>query len=184
MVLLPVHIVFLELIIDPACSVVFEAEPEETGIMERKPRAPQEPLFNRKSVVISVLQGVMALLVVALVHKISLSLGQSRAEARTLSFMTLIISNLCLILTNRSWSKTIWTSIRIANRPLAWVTAGAMLFLGLVVFVPFLRNVFHFAPMHPIDSLIALGAGIVSILWFEGVKVVSDRKKPTPSGSA
>ena len=184
MVLLPVHIVFLELIIDPACSVVFEAEPEETGIMERKPRSPQEPLFNRKSVIISVFQGLMALLVVALVYKISLSLGQSRAEARTLSFMTLIISNLCLILTNRSWSKTIWTSIRIANRPLAWVTAGAVFFLGLVVFVPFLRSVFHFSPMHPIDALIALGAGIVSILWFEGVKIVSDRKKPTPSASA
>ena len=61
---------------------------------------------------------------------------------------------------------------------------GAVFFLGLVVFVPFLRSVFHFSPMHPTDALIALGAGIVSILWFEGVKIVSDRKKPTPSASA
>jgi Ca2+-transporting ATPase len=115
----------------------------------------------------------MALAIVALVFKISLMLGQKIEEARTLAFITLIISNLCLILTNRSWSKLILTSLKDPNRALFWVLGGALIFLGLVVFVPPLQKLFHFAPMHSIDILIALGAGIASILWFELVKIVS-----------
>ena len=76
MVLLPVHIVFLELIIDPACSVVFEAEAEESGIMQRKPRDPGERLFGKRTLAISAAQGIVALIVVALVYKAALYLGQ------------------------------------------------------------------------------------------------------------
>lgn len=176
LVLLPVHIVFLELIIDPACSVVFEAEPEESDVMRRYPRHPKEPLLGKRSLTISILQGVMALAIVALVFKISLMLGQKIEEARTLAFITLIISNLCLILTNRSWSKLILTSLKEPNRALFWVLGGALIFLGLVVFVPNLQKLFHFASMHSIDILIALGAGIASILWFELVKMISRLK--------
>ena len=90
-----------------------------------------------------------------------------------MAFITLIISNLCLILTNRSWSKLILTSLKESNRALFWVLGGALVFLGFVVFVPALQKLFHFAPMHSIDILIALGAGIASILWFELVKMIS-----------
>ena len=90
-----------------------------------------------------------------------------------MAFITLIISNLCLILTNRSWSKLILTSLKEPNRALFWVLGGALVFLGSIVFVPPLQALFHFAPMHSIDILIALGAGIASILWFELVKMIS-----------
>ena len=171
MILLPIHIVFLELIIDPACSVVFEAEAEESGIMQRKPRDPGERLFGKRTLAISAAQGIVALIVVALVYKAALYLGHALDEARAIAFVTLIISNLCLILTNRSWSRSIFASFKSPNPALAWVLGGALIFLGLVIFVPFLQGIFHFAPMHAIDFCLALIAGIVSITWFEIMKI-------------
>ncbi len=171
MVLLPIHIVFLELIIDPACSVVFESEAEESGIMQRKPRDPKEQLFGKRTLAISVAQGIVALIVVASVYQAALYLGQSMDEARAIAFVTLIVSNLCLILTNRSWSRTIFASFKSHNPALGWVLGGALVFLGLVIFVPFLQGIFHFAPMHAIDFCLALIAGIVSITWFEILKI-------------
>jgi P-type Ca2+ transporter type 2C len=176
MILFPVHIVFLELIIDPACSVVFEAEPAERDIMRRMPRSPAERIFSRRSLVTSTVQGLAAFAVVMGVYAAALALGQSIAEARTLSFITLIVANLCLILANRSRTRSIFSTLSVPNPALAWVAGGALGFLGLVIFVPGLRDLFHFAPMHFLDFLIAIGAGIVSIGWFEAAKLVSRRR--------
>jgi Ca2+-transporting ATPase len=176
-ILYPVHIVFLELIIDPACSVVFEMEPEESNIMRRRPRDPGKSLFSRKLLVLSFLQGIFALFVVAGVFRIALWLEQTESAARALAFTTLVISNICLILTNRSWSTSIMGSFSAVNKSLLWVVAGAISFLGLVVYVPFLRNLFHFEFMHPLDLLIALGAGMLSVIWFEVVKYFSGKNK-------
>lgn len=97
-------------------------------------------------------------------------------EARAIAFVTLIISNLCLILTNRSWSRTIFASFKAPNPALAWVMGGALIFLGLVIFVPFLQEIFHFAPMHAIDFCLAIIAGIVSITWFEILKIFTRKE--------
>jgi Ca2+-transporting ATPase len=177
MILYPVHIVFLELIIDPACSVVFEAEAEDRDIMRRGPRSPKERLFGRKSLAISLLQGLVAFGIVIAVYRISLSMGQSFEEARALSFITLIVSNLCMILTNRSWSRNMIASLRVPNAALLWVVAGALGFLALVVYTPGLRNLFHFAPMHAIDIAISLAAGVVSVAWFEVLKLFSGLRR-------
>jgi Ca2+-transporting ATPase len=171
LVLLPVHIVFLELIIDPACSVVFEAEPEEEQVMRRPPRDLREPLFDRQTITFSLLQGVSVLLIVIAVFAIAMYRGQGEADARALSFTTLIIANLGLILTNRSWSQVILHTLRSPNAALWWVSGGALFFLGAVLYIPFLRTLFHFDMLHPIDLVICLAAGIVSILWFEGLKM-------------
>ncbi len=171
MILLPIHIVFLELIIDPACSVVFEAEPEESRIMERKPRDSKERLFGKRTLALSAAQGIIAFIVVAIVFQLALNLGQPMDEARAIAFVTLIISNLCLILTNRSWSRSIFESFNTPNPALSWVMSGALIFLGLVIYTPFLQGFFHFAPMHTTDFCLAFIAGIVSILWFELFKI-------------
>jgi magnesium-transporting ATPase (P-type) len=89
LVLLPVHIVFLELIIDPACSVVFEAESEEANVMNRPPRSPTEPLFSRRTLTVSMLQGVSVLLIVLAVYGIALYRGQGESEARALTFYSI-----------------------------------------------------------------------------------------------
>lgn len=177
LVLLPVHIVFLELIIDPACSIVFEAEPAEDKLMERPPRKPTERLFGKKVIAIGALQGLSVLLMVLLVYVISLYRAQNELEARALTFTTLIIANLGLILTNRSWSRTILKMLRSPNDALWWVVGGAVVFLAIVLYVPFLRNLFRFDLMHATDILICVGAGLMSILWFEGFKMFDMWKK-------
>jgi P-type Ca2+ transporter type 2C len=172
-----VHIVFLELIIDPACSIVFEAETEESNIMRRPPRSPKASIFSRRLVTLSFLQGLFSLLVVTGVFRIALALDQSEANARTLAFATLVISNLCLILCNRSWSRSILSSLTVHNKWLVRVVAGAILFLGLAIYVPILQRLFHFERLHVNDVLISLSAGVLSVIWFEVVKFFSGRSR-------
>jgi Ca2+-transporting ATPase len=177
LVLLPVHIVFLELIIDPACSVVFEAEREEPGVMNRPPRSLEDPLFSRKTIAFSLLQGMNVLVIVFAVFVIAMERGQGELEARALSFTTLIFANLGLILTNRSWSRTIFETLRFPNTALWWVSGGALFFLGMVLYVPLLRDLFRFSPLHPVDIAICLTAGAISIIWFEGFKMMKGKRK-------
>lgn len=175
LILLPVHIVFLELIIDPSCSVVFEAEAAEPNVMNRPPRDPRESLFSLKAVSVSILQGLSVLAIVLAVFILARRQGHSDNNARGLTFATLVIANLALILTNRSWSRTILSMFREPNRALWWVIGGAAAFLTLVLAVPFLRNLFRFAPLHGYDLAICLTAGAVSVLWFEILKIVRRR---------
>jgi Ca2+-transporting ATPase len=176
LVLLPMHIVFLELIIDPACSVVFEAEPEEADVMTRQPRRPDAPLFGTRTVWLSLLQGVSVLLILIAVYVISLKRGQGEEDARALTFTTLIIANLGLIFVNRSWSRTVLATLRSPNRALWWVTGVALAFLGLVLYAPFFRKLFHLSVLHPTDILICFAGGVISILWFEVLKMVNQRR--------
>jgi Ca2+-transporting ATPase len=149
LVLLPVHIVFLELIIDPACSIVFEAEPAEADAMRRPPRDPRDPLFGGRTMVFSLLQGVSVFLVVLAIFSVALALGRSDLEARTLTFTTLVVANLALIFTNRSWSRTIPATLRSPNPALWWIVGAALGLLGAVLYTPGLRDLFHFARRAP-----------------------------------
>jgi Ca2+-transporting ATPase len=183
LVLLPVHIVFLELIIDPACSVVFEAEREEADIMDRPPRNPKEPLFGRKTILISLLQGLSVLAVTLGVFATAYSyLKLGEAEARALTFTTLIVANLGLILVNRSWSQTAIETLRSPNAALRWVLGGTVLFLGAVLGLTYLRGLFHFARLHALDIAICAGAGVVSLAWFELFKVFNGHGHPKKPG--
>ena len=183
LVLLPVHILFLELIIDPACSTIFEAEKEEPNLMRRRPRDPREPLFSRRSVLFSVFQGVAVLAVVLAVFGITYYRGGGESEARAMSYTTLIIANVGLILTNRSRTQTILAILRTPNTAMWWVLGGASLFLSLVLTVPALRGIFRFAMLHPLDIAICLLAGASSVLGFELVKLWNRRPK-TPTGAS
>jgi Ca2+-transporting ATPase len=170
LVLLPVHIVFLELIIDPACSIVFEAEEAEADVMKRRPRQIEEKLFTSKSLALSILQGAVVLSVVLAVYFAALARGLGELEVRTLAFTTIVIANLCLILTNRSWRETIVTSLRTPNTALVWVFAGTITCLLLVLFVPILQRLFLFAPVPLLDLAVCAGAGCLSVVWFEAYK--------------
>jgi Ca2+-transporting ATPase len=177
LVLMPVHIVFLELIIDPACSIVFEAEREESDVMERPPRNSREPLLDRWMLTASLLQGLSVLAIVFAVFTIAPHRGQSEAEARALTFTTLVVANLGLILTNRSWSSTIAATLRRPNTALWFVLLGTGVLLGVVLYVPFFRDLFKFDRLHPSDLGICLAAGLISIVWFEGLKLLNRRRR-------
>jgi Ca2+-transporting ATPase len=81
-----------------------------------------------------------------------------------------VIANLGLILTNRNWSSTIISGLRVRNVALRWIALSAIAFLGLAIYVPFLRDLFHFGVLYLNDILICIAAGVTSILWFEGVR--------------
>jgi len=172
LILLPVHIVFLELIIDPACSMIFEAEAAEPNIMRRPPRKPDAPLFSSRSITLSVLQGLGVLVMLLVVYGAARWRGLTENETRALTFTTLVIANLGLILTNRSWSRTIVTMLHEPNTALWIVLCGAIGFLTLVLNLPFLQDMFHFERLGLLDLLTCAAAGTVSILWFEGFKMV------------
>jgi Ca2+-transporting ATPase len=166
---MPIHIAFLQLVIDPACSVVFEAQPEEADVMQRPPRDPKAPMFGKRVIGISIAQGAAVLVVVLAVYAVALHLGQLEAEARALTFATFLVANLGLIFTNRSWSQGI-TAASLKDMTLWGVTVGALLFLALVVYVPLLAHLFRFAPLGPLDVALCFGAGGLSVAWFEIVK--------------
>jgi Ca2+-transporting ATPase len=178
LIFFPVHIAFLELIIDPACSIVFEAEREEPNTMRRPPRAPDEPLFGGWNLSLSLLQGAGVLVLSIAMFGIALDRGLGEGEARALTFTTLVVANIALIFANRSWERTILASLRIPNRSLWLITGAATLCLALVLQVPLLRDLFHFAPLERDALLLAVAAGLASIAWFELFKLVRNLRLP------
>jgi Ca2+-transporting ATPase len=169
--LLPIQVLFLELIIDPACTIVFEMEDDEPDIMNRPPRKLNAPLFGRSMVLKGLIQGLGILAVVASVYIFALNQNLGEDEARMFAFVSLVIGNLGLIFANRSRSLSIVQSLRVPNKALWWITGGALFFLVLVLTVPVLRDVFKFAPIHRWELALLSLAGVVSILFAESVKL-------------
>lgn len=175
--LYPAHIAFLELIIDPVCSVVFEAEQEEKDIMKRPPRKLDEPVVDKKTIILGILQGLAVLAIVAAVYRMAPMIGEGEAQARALAFATLVTANLALVFTNRSWSRTILETLRVPNRAFLWVTAGALACLGLALYVPLIADVFRFGRPGLADLAICAAASLLCILWFEALKAMSRGKR-------
>jgi Ca2+-transporting ATPase len=172
LILWPVHIVFLELIIDPACSIIFEAEKEEPNIMSRPPKSLTDRFFGIKKIFVSCMQGVGILIVTLIVYFVGLKLGYGNNEVRTMAFITLIVSNISIILTNRSWTDNIFGIIATPNKAVFWVVGGALFFMVLILNVPFFIELFQFEKLHLVNIIICSTAGISTIIWFEIYKVL------------
>jgi P-type Ca2+ transporter type 2C len=183
-VLMPVHVAFLEMIIDPSCSVVFEAEAAERDVMRRRPRKRSSRLFGRRTVLLSIAQGISVLAMVCAVYITAGMRGHSPDDARALTFTTLVLANIFLIMINRSWNQSLGSLMRVPNRALWVVVSGALAFLAAVLYLPPLSSLFHFDSLHAVDIAICLAAGMISTVWFEGLKsAVTGRRNP-PSGAA
>jgi Ca2+-transporting ATPase len=115
------------------------------------------------------------------VYAITLQRGQGADEARALTFSTLVIGNLWLILANRSWSSTLLTSLRTPNAALWWVVGGTLGFLAFVLYVPGLRELFGFTYLHVNDVLLAFAAGATGIVWFELFKWAKGKPRQAPA---
>ncbi|MBT1003244.1 cation-translocating P-type ATPase [Paenarthrobacter sp. DKR-5] len=173
LVLLPVQIAFLELIIDPACSVVFEAEQTDPRIMEQPPRRVGAPLFDRAALAVAVGQGCSVLAAVTVVYLWSIGAGTDPLVVRSLAFATLVVGNFALILVNRSWRLPVWRTLRERRNPaLGWVLAGGAVLLALLLGTPWLREAFNLGSLTAAQWLLTLGAGCAGVLWFEVYKVL------------
>jgi Ca2+-transporting ATPase len=168
--LFPIHIVFIEMMIDPACSIAFEAEPAEPGVMQRPPRRIDAHLFDARLAWVSLLQGASVLGVALAAFRIGLAHTGTDDAGRALAFAALIGGNISLILANRSWGRTALATLRIRNAATWIVVCGAILLAALAFAVPAIRNAFRFGPTSADDLGLAALAGMLSLAWFEVVK--------------
>jgi len=167
----PIHIVFLEMIINPTCAIVFEAERAEADIMRQPPRHIGERLFGLRNVSLAVLQGVGLLSAVALVFFGSLDHGLPEAGARALAFSCLVIGGLGLIISSRSGTRHVLDLVRISNRAQWLILAGTGMALAATLYLPALRTAFRFSEPDPLHLVAAILIGLSTIIWFELMKV-------------
>lgn len=181
--LYPMHIALLELIIDPACSVAFENEPAEDDVMQRPPRDATAPLFGGTTLLLAFIQGLGVLAVVMGAFEWAHS-RLSEPEARAFAFATLVVGNLALILSNRSTQRTLWATLRTPNRTLWVVLALTCALLLVALYLPWAVDVLRFAPLPVHELAAACALGLLSVLWFEGIKWVRRRHLSPLSPSA
>jgi Ca2+-transporting ATPase len=172
--LFPLHIAFLELVIDPACSMVFENEPSESDVMQRPPRNVDTPLFGGLTLLLALLQG-LGVLMVVLVASVWGAEGLSEGARRAFTFTTLVLGNLALIFSNRSRSASILRSLWVPNRTLWMVCAFTLGLLALALYQPWLSGLFFFEALQPAKLLLAVALGLVSLIWFEFLKFFGRR---------
>jgi Ca2+-transporting ATPase len=170
MLLMPVHILFLQLIIDPACSVVFEAEPLEPDAMTLPPRRSDQHLFDRAVMARGLWQGAGLLALLLAVFAGARALEGSDDVARALTFTVLVLANLGLIHANRSWGRTVWFGRKASNRQFGWIAVATLAVLALVLGVPAVSRMFAFQQPSPALLVGAAAAALLSLLWLEGVK--------------
>lgn len=166
----PMHIAFLEMVIDPVCSLVFEAEMEEDDVMRRAPRSPDEPLFSGPLIGWSLLQGAAAFVLVTVIFVVALRRGMPEAEVRALAFFSLVQTIVGLIFVNRSFSASLITALRRPNPALALVLLAIVAMLGLTLLWPFASGLFRFGPLHLDDLALTLGAGVFVFTFLELLK--------------
>ncbi|MCB0596200.1 MAG: cation-translocating P-type ATPase [Lewinellaceae bacterium] len=175
----PVHIIFLEMIMGPTCSIFFENEPMETGVMSQKPRDPSASLFSWRELSGSILQGLIIACGVLGAYYWAMASGMDEASTRTMAFITLIISNIFLTLVNRSFRETIFTTIRYPNNLLPLMLGASLLLLAALQFVPVVRTTFHLSQLTPHLWAICALIAFLTVFWFEGYKLAATSKAAT-----
>jgi Ca2+-transporting ATPase len=182
-VLQPIHIVFLELVIAPACALAFENEAEESDLMRRPPRPRDAPLIDRRTLVLALAQGLLVLAIVVAAYAWAL-LALPPAEARAFAFAVLVSANAGLIFGNRSQGLTLFEAMRLPNR-IAWVVAGTALgALAAALYVEPLARLFQFAHPPPLHALAAVGLGLAAALPFDLFKLARRRTRATAPASS
>ncbi len=169
LILLPIHIVIIEMIIDPTCALVFEAEQPDRDLMQRPARSLDQSLFSSRELTLALLQGLSVLLACTVVYEISTT-TEGYEVARTSVFCTLIASLIALIYFNRSWSASLREVLSRRNPALYAVTAFAVICLLLALSVPMIRDRFSFVVIGLDQVLWSSLLGVASLLWFEATK--------------
>ena len=175
--LMPLHIIFMELIIDPVCSIAFESEQEEREIMKRPPRNPDKKFFGGRKIALSVMEGLLLLAMVITIYFLSIREGHSEGEVRAIAFSSLIIGNIFLILTNLSKTRSFVSVITEKNLAVILILSAATIMLLLIITVPALQRIFSFqfpGYRHFISSI----SGAASILLIlETIKYFRERSR-------
>ena len=170
LILAPVHIAFLEMVIDPICSIVFEAEKEESNVMRRPPRAPTARILSSSLIQWGVIQGAAALLVVAAVYFGGHFWGMPERDLRALTFIVLLCGNLALVLVNRSFSAGGLNLLKGTPRIFYVIAAAVVGLLTVALLWPPARKIFQFGVFHGHDLLLVIASLALLVLTLEVVK--------------
>jgi Ca2+-transporting ATPase len=152
--------------------MIFEAEKEEKNVMSRPPKDINEPFFGARKILFSCMQGIGILVISLLVYFIGLKMEYSEKSVRTLTFVTLIVSNIAVILSNRSWTTGFFKILLTPNKAVKWIIGGAIIFLILILNIPFLLDLFQFEKIGYPEIIVCTLAGFSTITWFEIYKQV------------
>ena len=172
LLLFPVHIVFLEFIIDPACSIAFEAEHSDKEVMHRPPRRPGARLFDARMLAASFALGASLLVAVLAAYGWAQHAGRSADETRALGFAAIVLGNLALILVYRSQRRTMVRTLAEPNTAFWTIVAGTVAALLATIYFPPAAAIFRFAPLAPADLAVALGAGVLGVAWYDLLKLL------------
>ncbi len=171
----PMHVIFLELIMGPTCSVIYENEPMEKNTMNRNPRPFTHTFFEWHELATSIIQGVCIAGGTLFIYQYAVHEGFPENIVRTMVFTTLITANIFLTLVNRSFYFSILTTLKYKNNLVALIIAITVVLTGLLVFVHPLSDFFEFDDMNVKQVIMCIGAGFISVIWFEGVKWLKRR---------
>ncbi|MCC6410536.1 MAG: cation-translocating P-type ATPase [Saprospiraceae bacterium] len=175
--LTPIHVIFLELIMDPTCAVAFENEPEEKGQMQRAPRPQNQPLFTWKQLSMSLIQGIAITAGVFTMYHLAIYQGKDENETRSFVFATLMASNIMLTLVNRSEEHTLRKTLFYKNNIMYIILAVATSLMLVILFFPPARSMFKMGVITLQESLICIATAFVSVAWYELWKILSFRRK-------
>lgn len=173
----PVHIAFLEMVIDPVCSLVLEAEKEEADVMRRPPRPPKQPLLTRQLASWSLFEGLIAFGVIAAIYAFAINDGLGDETVRAMTFVSVVSVVFSLILVNRTYSASIMRAFLSPNIALAAVTAFVVVVLAVTIAFAPVRYLFRFGELSGTQLLIAVSAGGVSLIILEALKLLLGRRK-------
>ncbi len=175
----PIHIIFLELIMGPTCSIVYENEPIEKNIMEQIPRHFTTTFFNFRELTISIMQGLVITLGTLYIYQLSVLYMYNEAVTRTMIFLTLISANIFLTLVNRSYYYSIFTTLRYKNSLIWMIISATLLLTASLLFIPVLTRFFEFERLAGYQIVVSVFTGFASVTWFEGVKAFTRNKAKT-----
>jgi len=166
----PVHVIFLELIMGPTCSIVYENEPIEKNAMQQKPRKMTETFLNWRELSISIIQGLMITVGVLFAYQLAVQSGSNEETTRAMVFTTLIFANVFLSLTNRSFTYSLFESFKNKNILFPLIIGTTLILLFAILYIPVFSNFFHINGLNFKDLGITLLISMVSVLWFEVYK--------------
>ena len=174
LVFTPIHVIFLELIMGPTCSIFFEREPVEQNLMNEPPRKKQLALFEKKEFIISIIQGLVITVGVLILYYSFMDEGNA-SKIRSVTFTTLILSNIFLTFVNRSFSESFFKTIQYKNNLALPVFIVSLMFLAIIHFLPPARDLFGMSVITFTEFLLCLVTALVSVGWFEFYKHFSTK---------
>jgi Ca2+-transporting ATPase len=168
----PIHVIFLELIMGPTCSIIYENEPMEPNTMSQKPKPLSTTFFNLKELSVSIIQGLFITVGTLSIYQFAVGSGYNEAITRTMVFTVLITANIFLTLINRSFYYSILTTLKYKNNMVLFIVFITIALVGLIFYVKPLSTFFEFETLNLYQLLTSIIIGFISVIWYEIVKAI------------